>query len=111
MNTSISELKIMLGNRIRALRSSRGLTQQELAELCSLNYKYLGGIERGERNPTFENLAKIASGLGIELHRLFIFEHESPDIGALKKKLNEILERSPDEDVRKAFRVIQGFVE
>lgn len=111
MQPDMQEIKRMLGSRIRALRTSKGLTQQELAELCSLNYKYLGGIERGERNPTFENMVKISQGLGIALHSLFILEHESRDIGTLKKKLDEILSKSDDEEIRKAFRIVEALLE
>ena len=44
-----------------------------------MNYKYLGAIERGEKNPSIENLEKIAVALKVKLHELFLFEHETED--------------------------------
>lgn len=66
-------LRKLMGQRIRQLRKSKGWTQQQLAERSQMDYKYLGGIERGERNVTIDNLEKIASGFGVEAHQLFLF--------------------------------------
>ena len=71
MENSLPEVKRMLGRRIRALRLSRGMTQEQLGEISDTNYKYLGSIERGERNPSLDNLARIAGGLGISLAELW----------------------------------------
>ena len=43
------------------------MTQEQLGEKAGVDYKYLGGIERGERNPSAENLAKIAKALGVKI--------------------------------------------
>jgi transcriptional regulator with XRE-family HTH domain len=40
--------------------------------------QYLGVVERGERNPSLNQLLKIAQALGMDLHELFIIEHEEP---------------------------------
>ena len=79
--------KQQLGIRIQELRKNLNLTQQELGEKCELSYKYLGNIERGRENPTFETLLKISKGLEIETWSLFIFDHlnEKPE-----KLINEI---------------------
>jgi len=42
-----------------------------LAEKCDLHRTYVGGIERGERNPSLENIYKIASAFQITLSELF----------------------------------------
>lgn len=52
-----------LGHAIRALRKAAGLSQDDLARCCGLHRTYIGGIERGERNPSFANLLKIARAL------------------------------------------------
>ena len=59
-----------------------------------MDYKYLGGIERGERNPSTENLAKIAKALGVKVHELFIFEHEIENLRLLKKGIDELLKEA-----------------
>jgi transcriptional regulator with XRE-family HTH domain len=45
------------------LRQSRGLTQEELALDAKIDLTYLGGIERGRRNPSLMVMAKIADAL------------------------------------------------
>ena len=59
------------GERIRELRTTRGLSQEELAFKCGVHRTYLGGIERGERNPSLRNISAIARALGVDLSELF----------------------------------------
>lgn len=60
-----------LGKRIQYLRSSRKMSQEDLALECEINKNYLSDLERGCRNPTVKVLTKIARGLGISLSELF----------------------------------------
>lgn len=59
------------GRRVRELRKERGLSQEKLAELAGLHYTYVGGIERGERNPALVNISRIAAALDVTLAELF----------------------------------------
>ena len=61
------------GKRIRALRLAKGYSQEELAFKAKLDRTYVGGIERGERNPSLKNIARIADTLEIPLSELFYF--------------------------------------
>jgi len=60
--TSISK---RIGIKIKKVRKIKNLTQEELAYSAGLNRAYIGYIERGERNPSTETLAKIAKALKI----------------------------------------------
>lgn len=55
---------------MRERRGERGLSQEELADLCGLHRTYVGGIERGERNPSLDNIWKIADALGLDASEL-----------------------------------------
>lgn len=55
--------KLLLGKAIRARRLELGLTQEDLAEAADLHWTYIGGIERGERNVSLNNIVKIARAL------------------------------------------------
>jgi len=61
------------GQRVRELRNRRGISQEELAFKAGVHRTYLGGIERGERNPSLKNIAAIAEALGIPLREIFDF--------------------------------------
>jgi len=52
-----------LGEKIRALRLRRHLTQQQLAEALGLSVAYVSLIERGGRNPPFTTVVAIAFAL------------------------------------------------
>jgi len=72
-----SEEKLVLtkfGRKIRSLRIKKGLTQQQLAELSELEYKYIQRIE-GKSPPSLGllNLIKIASAFKITPSRLLDF--------------------------------------
>jgi transcriptional regulator with XRE-family HTH domain len=42
------------------LRARKGLSQEELAAMTDMDRTYIGGIERGERNPGFDKLIRLA---------------------------------------------------
>lgn len=67
------------GDRIRSLRTARGLTQEKLAELTGFHRTYIGMIERGERNISLSNIAIFASVFDLELHMLFVEHHNESD--------------------------------
>ena len=52
-----------IGKHIKDLRGEKKLSQQSLAELAGISYKYLGEIERGQVNLSVEILIKIAESL------------------------------------------------
>lgn len=47
-----------LGIVLRAFRENRGMSQETLGFKAKMHRNYVGGVERGERNPTFEILAR-----------------------------------------------------
>jgi len=69
----VKTIEKQFGDRVRQLRMVRDLSQEELAYKAGVHRTYLGGIERGERNPSLRNIAAIADALGISLSELFRF--------------------------------------
>lgn len=59
-----------LGQRVRQLRLKRGYSQEAFADHCGVHRTFMGTIERGESNISFQNLAKIAGGLGVTISKL-----------------------------------------
>ncbi|QIK62918.1 helix-turn-helix transcriptional regulator [Leucobacter viscericola] len=58
------------GNRVKLLRTDRGLSQEALAHLAELDRTYIGGVERGERNISLDNIHRVAEALGIRARDL-----------------------------------------
>ena len=67
------ELNKLLGRKIKEIRESRGLTQQQLAELCDLHTTSIGMIEIGRRMPSLSTLELIVKTLDIDYQDLFDF--------------------------------------
>lgn len=59
-----------LGLIIREKREALGLTQIEVAENAGLDRNYIGMVERGERNPSYLSLIKIAKGMNMTVDQL-----------------------------------------
>jgi transcriptional regulator with XRE-family HTH domain len=59
-----------LGIKVRQLRHGKGLTQEELAFAAEIDLTYVGGIERGRRNPSLSVMGRIADALGVSLRDL-----------------------------------------
>jgi transcriptional regulator with XRE-family HTH domain len=70
----MDEVIITLGKRIRELRQHMGLSQERFAAKAGLDRTYYAGIERGERNPSVKQLAKIAAALNVGIATLFTEE-------------------------------------
>ncbi|MCY9664899.1 helix-turn-helix domain-containing protein [Paenibacillus alginolyticus] len=85
----MSDLKLLVGKRIRALRKAKGLSQATLAERAgSVSDSYLAGIERGERNISLESLEKIVTALDAEPIDAFRFGELELGKGLEEKRLS-----------------------
>ena len=78
---TVDTIEAKFGHRIRELRQAKGLSQEELAFKVGVHRTYLGGIERGERNPSLKNIAAIADALEITLSKLFLLEEHHSKTG------------------------------
>ena len=68
----MADIRAQFGAVLKAWRTRRRLTQEELAERSGLSYKFIGEIERGKGNPSLETLGKLALALGVEIPQLFL---------------------------------------
>ncbi len=70
MKRKSSQRLEFLGNKIRKIRKSKGWSQEALALHTGLDRSYMGGVERGERNITFDTMCMIAEALDMDLSEL-----------------------------------------
>lgn len=61
----------VVGANVRRFRKSCGMSQERLALSAGLDLRYLGGIERGEHNPTVAILGRLASALDVHPRDFF----------------------------------------
>ena len=60
-----SAAHVAFGRAIRDVRRERGISQEQLGYDSGLHRTYIGGIERGERNPSLANILRIAEALEV----------------------------------------------
>lgn len=64
-------INLRIAERVRELRSARGLSLDALAAYCGVSRSMISLIERGESSPTAVLLEKLATGLDVTLASLF----------------------------------------
>jgi len=83
-----------LGQRIRELRTEQGYSQEGFADKCGVHRTFMGTVERGESNLSFQNIARVAATLGVSLSTLFrdlegkaeLLQAQSSEMGTVKPK-------------------------
>lgn len=106
----MSELKKLLGKRIREIRVASNLTQEDLSELTEIGASSISKIESGHFHPTDENLERIAKALNVEPYKLYMFNHQK-DIDDLKQDIIKMLDKASDEDIKLAYRILSGILD
>jgi len=67
--------KHLLGKRIRQIRKKNELSQEEFAELISIDPNSVSRIECGVYYPSLDTLERISTALKVEMRDLFIFNN------------------------------------
>lgn len=102
------KIKQLAGIRIKNLRQSKGMTQEELAEKMGISPKYLSSIERGKENPTLDTFVKLTEALHTEIAEVFNFSHEGKSAKDLKTSIASLLNGSDGEKLKLATRIIKA---
>jgi transcriptional regulator with XRE-family HTH domain len=101
-----------IGQRLRRIRSERGLSQQDLSS-AGVSYAYISRIEAGARTPSVKALRQLASKLGVTVEHLETgkrtpveqgVELAGLDFGSLTAKELRAVESAADEGARRVLR-------
>lgn len=66
-----TDILIRYGQAVRKVRLEQGISQEELANRCSLHRTYISDVELGKRNLSLENIERIALSLDKTLSEFF----------------------------------------
>lgn len=105
----MSKIAELVGGKIREYRTSKGLSQEELAHRAGLHTAHLGQIERGEKSPTIDSIDKIVTALGITFEELFSFG-QSPAADkreSIKEKVVSCLNTLSDSEQKDMYKTIK----
>jgi transcriptional regulator with XRE-family HTH domain len=109
----LDDLKIAIGNRIRATREARprseqlagakiqrssSMTREELAEAAGVSVRYLASLESGAAMPTIETLVSIARALEVPIQRLLA--EPDPKGEEHEKAMAELVAVAEQQDAR-----------
>ncbi|MBK8574150.1 MAG: helix-turn-helix transcriptional regulator [Elusimicrobia bacterium] len=112
-NPSNPNIKKELGVRIRTLRKRHGYTQEEMADMCDLHWTYIGGLERGERNPTLTTMQRVAAGLKVGLNQLIdarSFPRPPSEAASKEARLLRLIRKKGGDSLDLATKVIREVV-
>lgn len=59
------DMRKLVGANVSRIRSQKGLTQEQLADLSGFSQQYISGLEQGKRNPTVVTVYELAKALGV----------------------------------------------
>ncbi len=71
VNEQDKEELIKLGEKIKSLRQSKGLSLEQVAKRIDKDRQSIHKLEKGEFNPTYIYLKEICRGLEIDMKELF----------------------------------------
>ena len=97
----------LFGQLVRATRKSRKMSLADLAERVDKSAKYLGRIERGESQASFDLIIALANAMTVSPSAFFDFESVQVDQKMLKEQLRQLLQRQGGQQLLKAYRILK----
>lgn len=103
-NTETNEVFLkQIGDRVRGLRASRGMTRKMLAKDSSVSERYLADFEQGKGNISINLLRQVARALRINLSELFPFgAKQTPELSLI----NEFVGRLSRDEQQTALQLL-----
>ena len=108
---AVKHVRKFLGQRLRALRKQRLLSQERLGHRSGLSGKFIGEVERGEKSISIDSLYHVAVALDIPLRELTDVRADKPT-GMPTEDAERIFalvsNRRRPEELRRAYKVLQA---
>ncbi|MCR5261532.1 MAG: helix-turn-helix domain-containing protein [Candidatus Gastranaerophilales bacterium] len=105
----MSNIKKLLGEKIKSLRKAQKLTQEQLAEMVDIDQRTLSAIECGINFPT-KNFVKIAQALKVDLKELFDFDNTELSDDEIKQEIINLLDCINSRDLKIVYKLIKSML-
>lgn len=101
------------GRQVRFYRRLKKLTQEELGELASVSYKYIGEIERGRKKVSIVVISRLAKALGVSIGDLICPSLDNTGTGSMEcvLKLQRLLEDTDPVLQQKVIKMVKVFLD
>lgn len=100
MGKKLNYISEIFGNNIKKHRKLLGFTQAKVAEMIDVSDSYIGMIERGEVNVTFETIMLLSESLNVPAYELFLPSNED-NLENIKNILLKEIKLQGETDVKK----------
>jgi transcriptional regulator with XRE-family HTH domain len=107
---AVKHVRKFLGQRLRALRKQRLLSQERLGERAGLSGKFIGEVERGEKSISMDSLYRVSVALEVPMRDLTdVGDKHTPIPTEEAEKIFALVSgRRRPEDIRKAYNVLRA---
>lgn len=105
----MGDLQKQFGKRLKLLRKAKKITQEQIASLAKMDWKYYGLIERGEMNSTLETIEKLATAFNVEVYQLFIFINDGliEEDEIIEEEVQALLSKADKKSKKKILKIAQ----
>lgn len=98
-----------MGLRIRALRTERGLTREQLAEKADISVQFLADLEKGRKSMTVATLRRLSSALLVTTDEIVIGAESAP--GRREDALDSLCSSLTARQRTEAEKILRVFIE
>ena len=99
-----------VGQRIKAAREAKNLTQEELAALVNLSTTHVSVIERGLKVTKLDTFVAIANALDVSADALLI-DVETHSVTGVTKELSDMIEKLPKDEQKRILNAVRALVD
>ncbi len=99
-----------IAERLKKVRESKNISVYKLSQLSGVSETHIRDLERGDRNPSFDTLSRLAEPLGLKLSELFNESDEVSFLNSDEKELVDCYRLLSDDKAEALLNFIKTFV-
>lgn len=96
----------LFGKQLARLRRAKDVKQHKLEEKIGSGPQYVSHLETGRSKPSFDNIFEIAEALDSSAMDLFFLEGLDDKREVLRRRIDSVLDRCDEAQLRKIYRLI-----